>query len=721
MNDKGMTMMAALDGVRDEMLLDALPPGMGVYEKKEKSHRLSGFFDRPWVTAVVSASVALMVLSGILWMGQRAAQSPGGPSGEIGGQPGRPDTAETLHPIYTDQWPDYDNPPVPDDAKVVISSKGYRIAPAEYLQWKQVWDDDSQTFREERGAEQWLTYLEGADSGFDPSKGQAAFQSLPRLPYDGSGFSLEIPHTSLRLMTMSAYSESLRHAFSASLDEAFDSAWSVEDVLRELQPGTYCILLLAYDQGSYAEAGGGYEDAMYEFLFVVDIRASGETSPPVEPPVTHPCVGIHTSLGSVYFESPEEGYNLWREEWRDGQMISSDGPGAEEMLGKMLHIGLANVTHRATESVGTPIQLVLDHAGDTLRDVTVYDQELNYLDNGGLSLLAGLPTGTYVVVLTVESQGNYIPEADVYEGYCTQYLFVLTLQDRSTEPLPEPPPQTDVWGAVLLSGNRQIQPLGQNEWSVEALTEALAGERLPQVVYDKTCLPVFAVQGCYVVGLTLYRVDGQKLTPIGRHTVSDLDILQSVADGDYCVVFDVQRADPQEEGSMLLRSYAFRLWAGYEASSGEVETSHPTYTEPDYEDFSFALTWNTYGISSYDSQTGELIKTRGATNPEAYVTDYRLTDEDKAYFYEVLTSLDVYDYPDVYDPQNGASKPSMTLILTLRINGRVKTIKAENISLIPVSQDEKGQRFLSACEAISNRLEATAEWKALPDYENLYE
>ena len=45
------------------------------------------------------------------------------------------------------------------------------------------------------------------------------------------------------------------------------------------------------------------------------------------------------------------------------------------------------------------------------------------------------------------------------------------------------------------------------------------------------------------------------------------------------------------------------------------------------EDFSFALTWGVYGISSYDSRTGKLVKTKDATNPRDYVTYVNLSDE----------------------------------------------------------------------------------------------
>lgn len=138
------------------------------------------------------------------------------------------------------------------------------------------------------------------------------------------------------------------------------------------------------------------------------------------------------------------------------------------------------------------------------------------------------------------------------------------------------------------------------------------------------------------------------------------------------------------------------------------------------EDFTFALTWNCYGISSYDSQTGKLVKTTDATNPDDYVTYYQLTDQDKEYIYNLIASLDVSSYPEAYDPQNGMSEPSMTLILTVGCNGTQKNIKAEKIALSFTSEDEKGQAFLSVCKAICNRLTATKEWKALPDYENIY-
>ena len=140
------------------------------------------------------------------------------------------------------------------------------------------------------------------------------------------------------------------------------------------------------------------------------------------------------------------------------------------------------------------------------------------------------------------------------------------------------------------------------------------------------------------------------------------------------------------------------------------------------EDFSFALTWGTFGISSFDSQTGKLVKTTDATNPSDYVTNYQLTEEEKAYiFYDLIYPLNVDSYPVMYDPGNGMSTPSRTLILTVRMNGTEKIIKAEDISVFDATEDKKGQAFLSVCKSISDLLKATEEWKALPDYEVIYE
>ena len=152
---------------------------------------------------------------------------------------------------------------------------------------------------------------------------------------------------------------------------------------------------------------------------------------------------------------------------------------------------------------------------------------------------------------------------------------------------------------------------------------------------------------------------------------------------------------------------------------GNPDSNENATVVPD--DFSFSFSWDVNGNSSYDSSTGKLVKTTVATNPDDYITNYQLTEEDKIYIYNLITELDVNSYPDMYNPNNGMmSKPSMTLVLKVRMDGVEKIIQAKSINFSFVSKDSKGQKFLSVCEAIRDRLIATEEWKALPDYEYVY-
>ncbi len=138
--------------------------------------------------------------------------------------------------------------------------------------------------------------------------------------------------------------------------------------------------------------------------------------------------------------------------------------------------------------------------------------------------------------------------------------------------------------------------------------------------------------------------------------------------------------------------------------------------------FSFSLTWNCYGVSSYDSKTGRLVKTTDATHPEDYVTEAFLTDEQLTKVYNLISEMEVSSYPDEYNPHgNAASKPPMTLILSVDMGDTEKTISAKNIAISYETNNEKGQTFLTACKTIIDMLENTEEWKALPEYEFFYD
>lgn len=144
-------------------------------------------------------------------------------------------------------------------------------------------------------------------------------------------------------------------------------------------------------------------------------------------------------------------------------------------------------------------------------------------------------------------------------------------------------------------------------------------------------------------------------------------------------------------------------------------------------DFAFTLVWDCYGISSYDSATGKLVKTSHATHPEDYVTDFYLSEEQMEEIGTLLQALDLESYPDEYDPhltedgQTTTSRPSMDLVLTLQWDGKTKAVACRDTALQYTSRVEKGNDLLQACKTIIDMLTASEEWKALPPYEFLYD
>ncbi|MBE6626345.1 MAG: hypothetical protein E7628_04095 [Ruminococcaceae bacterium] len=160
------------------------------------------------------------------------------------------------------------------------------------------------------------------------------------------------------------------------------------------------------------------------------------------------------------------------------------------------------------------------------------------------------------------------------------------------------------------------------------------------------------------------------------------------------------------------------------------ENNYPTCDGPETNrpaDFRFIFTWNTYGISSYDSGTGELVKTTDATNPDDYVTELFFTEEQIQSVWEAVSKLDLDSYPDApenYNPYpNVQSEPSQTIILTLIFNGSIKTIQAKNIAFAfrDNGMNDAGKAFIAVHDLIRGIIYASDEWKALPEYEFFYE
>ena len=163
--------------------------------------------------------------------------------------------------------------------------------------------------------------------------------------------------------------------------------------------------------------------------------------------------------------------------------------------------------------------------------------------------------------------------------------------------------------------------------------------------------------------------------------------------------------------------------------SGEIpETDAPEseWQEAEYPaDFQFSLTWSTYGISHYDSATGELVKTTDATHPEDYVTELHLTEDQTQLVWRAVSMLDFDSYPDApenYDPYPGIeSEPSQTVILTVTFGGESKTIQAKNIAYGGETTTREAATFIHVRDVIVSIIKETDEWKALPDYEFYYD
>lgn len=173
--------------------------------------------------------------------------------------------------------------------------------------------------------------------------------------------------------------------------------------------------------------------------------------------------------------------------------------------------------------------------------------------------------------------------------------------------------------------------------------------------------------------------------------------------------------------SLIVMFAACQKRAFHAGSKPEEEHAEASLGSIDH--FTFTLTWGCYGVSSYDSKTGKLVKTTDAMNPKDYVTTYRLTVEQRRQIYALIEDLQVTGYPDTYDPHDGGlmSAPSMTLILSVRTDTLQKTIRAADIALTYEADNKKGRKFLTVCKAISDLLTETEEWKALPEYEFFYD
>ena len=145
--------------------------------------------------------------------------------------------------------------------------------------------------------------------------------------------------------------------------------------------------------------------------------------------------------------------------------------------------------------------------------------------------------------------------------------------------------------------------------------------------------------------------------------------------------------------------------------------------------YTFYFRFDVFGISSYNSATGELIKTRDATAPSRYCATHFLTEAEREEIGSLLASLDLPSYPAEYDPFNAPdaeekrmTAPDQTIVLSVVTPAFSKTVTCKNVCLgMTGGYDDASQRFLDVCARLKEILTSTEEWKSLPDYEFLYD
>ena len=150
------------------------------------------------------------------------------------------------------------------------------------------------------------------------------------------------------------------------------------------------------------------------------------------------------------------------------------------------------------------------------------------------------------------------------------------------------------------------------------------------------------------------------------------------------------------------------------------------------EDFSISLSWGIYGISSYDSRTGNLIKELNPTglfgaSKDDFKAKYYLSDDEKEKIYKLLLDIDFDSYPSDYRPYEEYWCLPMSLFrITVRYKGYEKAIYSEQFPGEILSRDyyqkiytdKRSYNFIRLYDTLVEILTSTEEWKTMPQYDH---
>ncbi len=236
------------------------------------------------------------------------------------------------------------------------------------------------------------------------------------------------------------FDSSLRQLYEMGYDSPLDTFSETEEA------GDYYVIITAAFMGTGATTVDEYP------IHIRIVEEREEESTPAgdvgETPLP-PRVSVGSNYGGLDFGNTShsreyhEGYMLWTEQWYDGGMVSGDGFGATGQIPDIAD-SLPTLRHNAGEE---PFLRVYEDE-DTLTRIYVYREDRSfYFEAEAAPILASLPVGRYVIVLRVETQGDYIEEAEAYERTCTEYAFWLDVVE---------PPETKSY-ILVTGGGQQVE------------------------------------------------------------------------------------------------------------------------------------------------------------------------------------------------------------------------------------------------------------------------
>ncbi|MBR1758161.1 MAG: hypothetical protein IJ744_05455 [Lachnospiraceae bacterium] len=260
---------------------------------------------------------------------------------------------------------------------------------------------------------------------------------------------------------------------------------------------------------------------------------------------------------------------------------------------------------------------------------------------------------------------------------------------------------------LLVSCKKEVKE--EEKWVVEGIYMKTAGTDMIYIENEGPCL--------------MENLSEEQKQMLAEHKTGDrisveIDIIQETYPG-HCYPKEVAFLEEGDVSSLNVEELMNLRNMGYLV----ITDDHPDGLPK----FEFSLTWGVYGISSYDSVSGKLVKTKDATHPEEYVTTHMLTTEERTKVWQSLMSMSYESLPKDYDPCEGLkSEPSETILLHVEVEGKTYDVQCKNIALM--TQDElknvssnAGRDFFRGIWQICSLLQQTEEWQALPEYEFLYD